>query len=35
LAAGQRAVVVGSLNFDLVVESSRLPVAGETVVSRM
>jgi ribokinase len=32
LAGRQRVVVVGSLNFDLVVESSRLPVAGETVL---
>ncbi len=35
MAARQRVVVVGSLNFDLVVESSRLPVAGETVLGGM
>jgi hypothetical protein len=32
LAARQHIVVVGSLNFDLEVDCSRLPVAGETVL---
>jgi ribokinase len=32
MAERQRVVVVGSLNFDLVVESARLPLAGETVL---